>query len=193
MKRKSLLAAALLSLLTVQACRDTGTNETASHSAMIDSAMKADVITDTAGINRGAGAAEFINDAGIASLLEIELGKIAEQKATNPRVKDFAKTMVKNYTKISARLKELAEGKKLMVPTALPAADQEHLAELQKMEVTEFEKHYMGMVVKDHIRTLDLFKGATTSGDSPLQNFAISALQSMERDYKQATSIHNKL
>mgnify|MGYP003577989504 CR=1 FL=1 len=193
MKRKSLLSIALLGLLMAQACRDTGTKESATHSAAVDSAMKADVITDTAGINRGAGTAEFINDAGHTGLLELELSKLAVQKATNPKVKDFAKMMVKDYSKITEKLKKLADSKKITLPATLPEADQAHLAELQKMDVAGFEKHYMGMIVKNHIKTLDLYKGASTSGDSPLQNFAKGVLKTLEWNYKQATSVHNKL
>lgn len=193
MKRKSLLATALLGVLMGLACRDTSTHETASQAADIDSAMKADVVTDTAGINRGAGITDFINEASIDGMMELELSKLAEQKATSPQVKKFAKMMVKDYTKISERLAKLAASRKMNLPSALPAADQEHLAELQKMDVPQFEKHYMGMMVKDHIRILDLYKGAATSGDTPLQNFAKGALKTLEWHYKQATSIHNKL
>ena len=193
MKRNSLLTIALLGLLMTQACRDTGTNESAAHSDSIDSVMTADLITDTAGINRGAGTTEFIQDAGNSGLMELELSKLAAQKATNPKVQNFAKMMVKDYTKITEKLKKLADIKKMTVPNALSAADQQHLDELKKMDVAEFEKHYMGMIVKNHIKTLDLYKGAATSGDSPLQNFAKGTLKTLEWNYKQATSVHNKI
>lgn len=193
MKRKSLLITALFGVLMVTACRDTGMKETESHSDSVDSAIKADAVTDTAGINRGAGVVEFINEAGKEGIMQLELSKLAQQKATNAKIKDFADMMVKDYTKISKRLTELANSKKINLPTALPAADQAHLAELQKMDVAGFEKHYMGMMVKDQVRILDLYKGASTSGDTPLQNFAKGTLKTLEWEYKQATSVHNKL
>ncbi len=192
MKRKSLLTIALLGLFITQACRDTGSNRSAEELAAIDSTIKADAITDTAGINRGAGTTEFIHEASKTGLMELELSKLAVQKATNPKVQKFAKMMVKDYTKITEKLKKLADLKKMTLPAALPAADQQHLAELQKMDVEAFEKHYIDMIVKNQIKTLDLYKGAATSGDSPLQNFAKGVLKTLEWDYKQATSVHNK-
>jgi len=193
MKRKSLLAVALLTFLMMQACQNANKKTTEMQSAAIDSAMKEDVVTDTSGINRGANLTIFMNEAALAGIMEIELGKLAEQKATSPKIQDFAKMMVKDHTKIAARLKKLAEDKKTTLPTALPKADQDHIAELQKMPVNEFEKHYMGMMVKDHIKALDLFKSATTSGDTPIQNFAIGTLRTLEWHYKQAIAINDHL
>lgn len=193
MKRKSLLAVALLTFLLMQACQNASNKTAETQSATIDSVMKEDVITDTSGINRGAGLTVFMNEAALAGIMETELGKLAEQKATNPKIKKYAKTMVKDHTKIAERLKKLAADKRITLPMALPKADQDHIAELQKMPVNEFEKHYMDMMVKDHIKALDLFKSATTSGDTPLQNFATGTLRILEGHYKQAIAINDHL
>lgn len=193
MKRKSLLAAAVLTFLMMQACQNANHKTKEVQSAAIDSATREDVITDTSGINRGANLTVFMNEAALAGIMEIELGKLAGQKATNPKIQDYAKMMVKDHTKIAEKLKKLADDKKMILPTVLPQADQDHIAELQKMPVNEFERHYIGMMVKDHIKALDLFKSATTSGDTPLQNFAIGSLRKLEWHYKQAIAIENKL
>lgn len=193
MKRKNLLAVAALTFLMMQACQNANKSTKEMQSAVIDSAIKDEVIPDTAGFNRGGAMTVFMNEAGLAGMMEIELGKLAEQKATNPKVKKFAKMMVKDHTKIAAKLKVLADGKKMALPTALPKADQDHIAELQKMPVNEFEKHYMEMMVKDHVKALDLFKSATTSGDTPLQNFAIGTLLKLEDHYKAAADLNNRL
>jgi len=192
MKRKSLLAV-LLIFLIAQACQNANHKTSEMQSAAIDSIMKEDAITDTSGINRGAGLITFLNDAALAGLKEIEMGKLAAQKATNPKILDYAKMIVKDHTKIAEKLNKLAADKKITLPLALPQADQDHMAELQKMQAGEFEKHYIGMMIKDHIKALDLFKSATTSGDTPVQNFARGSLRKLEWHYKQAIAIENKL
>lgn len=193
MKRKSLLTAALLTFLIIQACQSPERRAANTQSAAIDSAAKEDLITDTSGINRGAGVSAFMNEAATAGMMELELAKLAVQKATNPKIKKYAKMVVKDHTKIAERLKVLADGKRITLPSTLPQADLHHIAELQKMAVADFEKHYIGMMVKDHKNVLDLFKSATTSGDTPLQNFAISSLGKLEAHYKGAVSIDKKL
>jgi putative membrane protein len=193
MKTKSLLAATLLTFLMMQACQNANHKTTEIQSTASDSAMKEDVITDTSGINRGANLNVFMNEAALAGMMEIELGKLAGQKATNPKIKDYAKMIVKDHTKIAEKLKKLANDKKITLPTVLPQADLDHIADLQQMPVNEFEKHYMDMMVKDHIKALDLFKSATTSGDTPLQDFAIGTLRKLEWHYKQAIAIESKI
>lgn len=189
MKRKSLLTAALLTFLMIQACQNSDRKTAEVQSAAIDSAIKEDVITDTTGINRGAGVFVFMNEAALVGMKEIALGKLAEQKATNPDIQKFGKMLVKDHTKIAERLKKLADDKKITLPTTLPQADQDHIAELQKIPVKDFERHYLEMMIKDHMKVLDLFKSATTSGDTPVQNFAIGALRKLEAHYKKANSI----
>lgn len=193
MKAKNLLTIGLLSFSMLQACQNANKNTREMQSEVIDSTMEAHSITDTMALNRGADMSVFINEAAIGGMKEIELGKLAMEKSTNPKVKDFAKKMVKDHTKIAQKLKTLAEGKKMPLPTTIPQADLNHLAELKNMPANEFDKHYMGMMVKDHVKTLDLYKSATTSGDTPLQNFAISTLRTIEAHYKMATSLNEKL
>lgn len=191
MKRKSVLTAAVLSFLIIQACQNPSNKGTEMDSAATDTATS-EIVTDTTGINRGAGMMKFMTEASIGGMMEIELGKLAEQKATNPKIQEFAKTMVADHTKIAESLQQLAQEKRITLPTALPQTDQQHMVELQNMPVTEFEAHYMEMMVKDHLKTLDLFKSATTSGDTPLQTFATGALRKLEAHYKAAIAIKDK-
>lgn len=193
MKTKTLLAGIVLGFSVLQACQNTDKKTKEMQSATIDSAMEDHVITDTTALNRGADMSVFMNEAALGGMKEIELGKIAQEKSTNRMVKRFAQTVVKDHMKIAERLKKLADGKHMALPASLPATDLAHIEEMKKMSAAEFDKHYIGMMVKDHIKSLDLFKSATTSGDTPLQNFAINALRTLEAHYKTATDLDEKL
>lgn len=192
MKTKSLLAV-VLGFSILQACQNTEKKTQEIQSAVIDSALDKNVITDTTGINRGANLSVFMNEAALAGIAEIELGKIAQEKTANKKVKDFAKMMIKDHTKIAEKLNKLAIDKRMTLPTTLPREKTAHFAEMQKMQANDFDKHYIDMMVKDHIRTLDLFKAASTSGDTPLQNFAINSLRMLERHYKAAVNLDDHL
>jgi len=52
---------------------------------------------------------DFLKKAVIANLAEIELGRLATQKAQNPEVKQFAQMMVDGHTKALDELKQLAQ------------------------------------------------------------------------------------
>lgn len=179
MKTKHSLGIFLLSLFFLPACRNT--DQVNAHST--DSSIEQSV-TDTSAINRGADVSTFMESAALAGMMEIELGKVAQQKAANAKVKNLGEKMVKDHTRIAEELKTLAAEKKITLPATLPAADQQHITEMGNMSGAEFDKHYLEMMEKDHLKALDLFKSAAVSGDVKVRNFASKTLRTLERHFK---------
>jgi len=56
---------------------------------------------------------DFMEEAAYGGLMEVELGRYAQQAAQNPRVKNFAAMMVKDHSKANDELKALAAKKTL--------------------------------------------------------------------------------
>src|SRR5262245_25410643 len=54
------------------------------------------------------GAQDFVDQASAASMAEVETGKLALEKGTNPKVKEFARMMVDDHTAANQQLKALA-------------------------------------------------------------------------------------
>lgn len=185
MKTKRLITFLSLVVLALSACRNTDKV----NSGVTDSSIE-QTMTDTTAINRGADADEFMKTAAIAGLMEIELGKIAQTNASSSRIKKFGEKMVNDHTRIAKDLKDLADSKKVTLPTSLPAADGNHVEEMKKMTGAAFDKHYMDMMVKDHVKALDLFKSAAVSGDVKIRNFASKTLRTLERHFKEAGDIN---
>ena len=67
---------------------------------------------------RPANDATFTTRAAAAGMAEVELGRLAEQKAENAAVKAFAKKLVIDHTVSNAELKKLADQEKIALPTA---------------------------------------------------------------------------
>ncbi|HZJ55665.1 MAG TPA: DUF4142 domain-containing protein, partial [Myxococcaceae bacterium] len=99
----------------------------------------------------------------MANQAEIEMGKMAEQKAQDREVKKFGKHMVKAHTAMDKDLQSWA--KKNKVTIAAPPQDDAHQAEMQKMQQTkqrlqslsgaEFDKAYMQAMAEDHANDLN--------------------------------------
>nr|WP_068891281.1 DUF4142 domain-containing protein [Pedobacter panaciterrae] len=185
MKTRFLFPIVLFCIIILNACRNT---DNSTNNPLADSSLE-QTMTDTMAVNRGEGMQFFLEQAAIAGNMEVEIGKMAESKASNPRVKEFAARMVKDHTKTNDNLKKLAESKKITIPASIPVADQNHINEMAKLSGVQFDKHYMDMMVKDHIKTLDLFKSATTSGDIDVRRFATKTLRMIEGHYKLATDL----
>jgi putative membrane protein len=54
---------------------------------------------------------------------QVDLGKMAEQKAQNPEVKKFAQLMVEEHSKIAEQLKQMGMAEGINLPTSVTRQD----------------------------------------------------------------------
>ena len=110
--------------------------------------------------------AQAINDAQIASIVvtanqvDIDAGKLAESKSTNPEVKAFAVRMVTDHTGVNKSAVELVTKLKVTPqdnPTsqALKAGGEKNVANLKTLSGAAFDKAYIDHEVVYHQDVLD--------------------------------------
>ena len=104
--------------------------------------------------------AEFAVAAANGGMAEVALSKIADEKATDPKVKEFAKQMITDHSKANAELKTLAASKNITLPSAPNEEKQKAAADLGAKSGTDFDKAYISQMKKDHNETVKLFEDA---------------------------------
>ena len=122
-------------------------------------------------------AAQTVNDAQIASIVvtantvDIEAGKLAASKATNPEVKAFGQQMVTDHTGVNKQATALA--KKLKVkpednPTSksLKEGGTQNVATLKGLKGSAFDKAYIDHEVTYHQAVLDALDKTLIPGAS---------------------------
>jgi putative membrane protein len=100
---------------------------------------------------------QFLTNASQSNFDEIQLGKLAEQKASNPDVKAFGRRMVTDHTKLTENMKPFATSWGINPPTALSSDAQKEYDKLQGMSGQDFDKEYISDMVSDHSKDLDAF------------------------------------
>ena len=100
---------------------------------------------------------KFLTEASQGSYDEIQLGKLAEQKATNPDVKAFGQRMVTDHAKLNQKIKPYADEWGIAAPTALSPDAQKEYDKLNGMSGADFDKEYIADMVSDHSKDLDAF------------------------------------
>jgi len=135
----------------------------------------------------------FLKKAAIGGIMEVEAAKIALKNAENAEVKNFASQMLTDHTKANTELKALATEKKVITADGLPAEDQIHLDEMKKMTGSAFDKHYIGMMVSDHEKTIELFKQGTLNRDQAVKSWATNTLKVIEGHTEMAKKIASDL
>jgi putative membrane protein len=125
--------------------------------------------------------ADFFVKAADGGMAEVAAGKLAQEKATNPKVKEFASMMVTDHTGANSGLKELASKKNVTLPDTVSTDHQKSAADLGKKTGKDFDKAYMDMQVKDHEKTVDLFKdGSKNVKDTELKAFIDQTLPKLQ-------------
>ena len=101
MKRYGFLSIALAAALTI-GCNSNGRDNASNPSTggAVGTAGAAD--------NIKGGDKDFVHDLGIANTAEVELGRMAADRAANPEVKKFGQTMVDDHTKANDDLNSVA-------------------------------------------------------------------------------------
>lgn len=103
---------------------------------------------------------KFAVDAADGGMAEVALGELAQNKGTDPKVKEFGKMMVTDHTKANDELKTLAASKNITLPAA-PGEDKQKVAtDLSAKSGKDFDKAYIDQMVDDHQKTVKLFEDA---------------------------------
>ena len=190
MKKLSLIMMAGLSVLAFQAC-----NNAAKDNKTADSAS---TVKDTAAMNTSTSwsttadytDAQFATTAAKDGAAEVNAGKLAEGKTTNPRVKSFAEMMVTDHTKAGDELAALAKSKNFTFPNEPDTAAQKKAAMLSSLSGKAFDKAYVAAMVDGHKKAVKLFTDASQNcKDADLKAFAAKTLPTLKMHLDSITAL----
>jgi len=138
-------------------------------------------------------ASDFAIKAANGSMMEVETGKLAQDKAINPRVKDFGAMMVKDHSEANNKLKRLASSLNIALPESISDDAKKDVEKLDKKNGKDFDKAYVDMMVDDHEKDAAEFrKAADNCSDSTLKEFARQTLPVLEKHLDSIRSIAGK-
>ena len=176
--RKGLLSAALCGVALAGAWAQSATPPTGGAAASGAAALSQ-------------GDRKFIEDAAAGGMAEVELGKLAEQRASNAQVKQFGSRMVQDHGKAGDELKSLASSKGVPLPAALPKNLQSDVDKMGKLTGADFDKAYMKHMVDDHKHDVSMFEKKSKSGqDTDLKAWAGKTLPTLREHLQLAQTTH---
>jgi len=129
----------------------------------------------------------FIKEAATGGLMEVELGRLAAEKASNADVKQFAQRMVDDHGKANQQLSTIAQQKSVQVPTELTGKAKADHDRLSKLSGEQFDRAYMQLMVQDHRKDVgESRKQSTKAKDADVKSFASQTLPTLEDHLKMA-------
>ena len=136
----------------------------------------------------------FAHEAAIGGMAEVELGKLASDKATSADVKQFGQRMVDDHSKANDDLKEWAQKANVTLPTQLDAKHKATRDRLAKLSGAAFDRAYMHDMVQDHEKDVAAFRKASRSAhDADLKAFAAKTLPTLEEHLQQAKKVQGEV
>jgi putative membrane protein len=132
----------------------------------------------------------FIMDAAMGGMMEVELGRVAAEKGMSDAVKQFGQRMVDDHSKANSELMSLASSKGMTLPTELDAKHREQVTKFSAMSGAELDREYTKMMVSDHRKDVSEFEKESTRGtDADLKAFASKTLPTLQEHLKMAEAL----
>ncbi len=132
---------------------------------------------------------DFIKEAAQGGMMEVELGKTAQDKASNEKVKEFGKRMEQDHSKANDELKKIASDKGVQLSSDLDKKHKSKMDKLTKLSGAEFDRQYMRDMVSDHKDDIKKFQNEADKGkDADLKKFASQTLPTLKEHLQLAES-----
>jgi putative membrane protein len=136
----------------------------------------------------------FVEKAAAGGKAEVELGQLAQEKAQNEQVKQFAQRMVTDHSQANGELVSMGDKMQLTLPTELDKDSQDLKNKLSKLNGAKFDKEYMKAMVDDHQKDMQEFeKAAGSAVNSDVKTFASKTSAVIRQHLDMAKSIESSL
>ena len=188
MKRLTSVALSMVLAASVISCRRDERANTANNTpAGRDSAV------GTSGVSNAD--RDFILDGVEDNQAEIEVSKLAEERATNPQVKEFARMMVRDHTKAVGDLREVAQAANVQLNTDKePDRDHVNLKEdLAKLNGNDFDRKYIDAMVDEHEEMVSELKKHVDGDNVQIRKWAAQNLPTVEKHRDRAKELKDTL
>lgn len=135
----------------------------------------------------------FLMKAANSGIAEVQLAKLAQQKATLAAVKSFAAMLERDHSAANDQVKNLAGQRNVSLPASPSEDKQKMYTDMEKMTGKAFDKEYISMMVKSHNAGIDLFEDTkSNASDIDIKNFADKTLPTLKMHLDSAKAIQKR-
>lgn len=135
---------------------------------------------------------KFLKEAAIGGMTEVQLGKLAQEKGSSDRVKQFGQRMIDDHTKANDELRKVAVSKSISIPDSLDSKHQSRVDKLSKLSGAEFDRAYIKDQLKDHEQDVKEFQQEAQDGKDPaVKDFAAKTLPTLQSHLQLVKNLEN--
>lgn len=152
-----------------------------------DSTTSRDNRDNTSANTKSSADENFAKKAAQGGMAEVKLGQLAEEKSSNPEVRNFGRRMVQDHSKANNQLKDVTSKENIPVPNEMDKSDQSTYDRLSKLSGDAFDREYARDMVKDHSKDVSEFQKEAKNGkDESIKNYAAQTVPTLQSHLEQA-------
>ena len=110
---------------------------------------------------------QFIITAAKTDMTEAHAGQMAENQASRPEVKEFARDLVQDHTESYVHLSELAGKIGVSIPKGINTGKDRTIQELVHLKGASFDRAFERDEIASHRRALEIFKREAAHAQDP--------------------------
>ena len=132
----------------------------------------------------------FIRNVDADHFLEIRLARLAEQKARDSDVKQFARRMSKDHASLQKQWTGMATNNGMKFKSGMGPRHRSKLTRLEKLSGREFDREYMTLIAQNHQDYLDYFrKEGRAAHSAPVRQLVNRGIPVLEQHLRQSKQI----
>jgi putative membrane protein len=133
---------------------------------------------------------EFLLDARRASLTDVRMGELAEQKGDDQRVRDYGTKLKNDFTAHATEIERLLEPLGVTIPTEPSAEGLSHLAALTRLSGKEFDMAFVQQMIWTHTDAVESYGAQTHANpDRSVHDFAAASLPMLREHLAKAEAL----
>jgi putative membrane protein len=138
--------------------------------------------------------ARFVNKAAADGLAEIDIARIAQQRAASDAVRQYAARLAQDHSTANEELRAIVQRKGHAMPHDVDHAHAGLRDRLMNLGGQEFDRMYMNEMVRDHQQAVSEFeRHARTGTDPDIKAFAAKNVPVLQEHLRAAQDITTRL
>ncbi|HET6244339.1 MAG: DUF4142 domain-containing protein [Bacteroidetes bacterium] len=138
--------------------------------------------------------AEILTETASMNMMNMELSRIAEEKAVTPEVQQFAKDIATEHREIQSELEALAQKEPVVLPGTMSDDHQDKINSVTDNEGIDFDKEYVDEIKSNYQDKINDFESLARETDIPeIREFALNTLPRLRTQLEKVESIEEQL
>lgn len=134
-------------------------------------------------------APSFLKDAIRGNFSEVTLGRIIQNRAASPQVRQFGSMLVTDHSKGLAQAQQIAARLRLRIPAMLTPEARHEQVVLRSLHGRAFDREVRRYMIDDHRKDIAAFKAQARSGDRATAGYAAATVPVMQKHLSMAEAI----